>query len=582
MVPKSNLIDRSIVVRFLRYLLPYWPKELIVLFSGILGSVISLAFPLFMKFLIDDVIPNKNFDLLIPMFVVILVLYFIKILNSFFSGYLFAWISNHIIFDIRMSLFEHLMRLPYSFYTQNRGGEIVHRINDDCGVIQSALTSSIIRLINGSLRIIALAVALCWLNYKLFLICLLGIPLFYLNARYFHPRMKKFTRLIREKSAEILSILMENFENIKLIHSFNRQAFEVDKLRRHMKERIAINMKSYKYSSLSKNLGSIVVSFGPVLIFLLGGREVMLDRMSVGELVAFVQYLSHLIAPCKDLMNLYVELLHASVSMKRVFEFLDIPTKKVENSIKKRTFKKNIVFQDVIFKYNKNIILDRFNLTISQGKTYALVGPSGCGKSTVVNLLFGFYEQDKGTIYVDGLPLSTLDIVKFREHIGLVVQESQLFHDTIMNNLKYGNLKSASEEIKNIAETLGLSDFLDKQNKGLDVVVGDKGCKLSGGQRQRLAIARAILKDAEVLVLDEATSALDSESERDIFRNIRTKYKDKTVVIISHRLSTIIDVDEIICMDQGRVIEQGSHEELIEKEGYYYRLFRDQISRKVA
>jgi ABC-type multidrug transport system fused ATPase/permease subunit len=485
--------------------------------------------------------------------------------------------------DIRKDLFSHLVNLPFSFYIKNKNGEILHRINNECGVIRSFLTSSIIRLIQDVLQIIGITVALCWLNYKLFLICLVGAPFLYLNARYFHPKIKRYTELIQEKSAEILSYLMERFENIKLIQSYNRQKYEETRFENYLNERLQINMKSVVCHSLSKHIGSLVTSFGPILIFFLGGRAVMDGTMSLGDLVAFSQYLSRLISPSKDLMSLYIGLLETSVSMKRVFEFLDVrPQGVMENSKPLKGSLEKIKFEKVSLKYNEDWILKDFDLELVKGKTYAMVGQSGCGKSTAVNLLCQFYRPDEGAIFMNGIDTRHIDPFDIRRKISLVSQENQLFHETIEQNIKYGNLESSPEEIKQAAEDLELSSFLNNQEKAFDTIIGDHGCKLSGGQKQRIAIARASLKNADILILDEAIAALDSDSERVILEAMNQKYEDAMIIVISHRLSTIMDVDEIIYMDQGRIIEQGSHEELIKKEGYYWRLFRDQISRRVA
>jgi ABC-type multidrug transport system fused ATPase/permease subunit len=588
--------SKKILISFLKYLRPYLIKETIIFIFMILISISSLAFPLIMKIVIDDVFPNKDFDLLIKMIFILFSINIFGIFISFWSDYLYNWVSNHVMLDMRKNLFLHLVHLPMSFFDKNKTGDIVHRINNEVNVIQSVVTASALRFIHSSLSVIGLTVALCWLNWRLFLFSIVVIPFMFLNVKFFHPKIRRITEYARKKNSDILNYFVERFENIKLIQSYNRQKYENSKLTEKINQLIGINLKNVILSSSTRNISGLLMSLTPIIIFGWGGRQVMAGAMTLGALIAFLQYLSRLFDPLRDLMSLYVDLLRASVSMKRVFEFLEIPTQNNDISrIKQFSFAKKIVFNDVSFGYNGQSVLDNFNFELEKGKKVAIVGTSGCGKSTVINLLSGFYNTNNGAILVDDVNINEIDLFELRQRIGLVTQDNQLFHDTICDNIRYGNFESTNPEIEQSAKIVDISnDLLTYSNDNCNTndsacngcsstcnsgtsEIGDKGVKLSGGQKQRIAIARAILKKAEILILDEATSALDSESEKKIIDHLKRLYQNKTMIVISHRLSTIKDLDDIICMSRGRIVEKGTHKELIKKKGHYWRLFHEQM-----
>jgi ABC-type multidrug transport system fused ATPase/permease subunit len=276
-------------------------------------------------------------------------------------------------------------------------------------------------------------------------------------------------------------------------------------------------------------------------------------------------------------MGLYLDLVRGLVSIRRFFEFMEVPVQELGNiSVGNFNFNK-LVFHNVDFKYDGEIVLNNLNLELIKGKKYALVGPSGCGKSTIVNLLLRFYDIDKENIFIDDIPIQKINLFDLRESIALVSQDNQIFNDSIWKNIQYGNLNSSNEAIEKSAQIVDMHTFISTLNDNYNSIIGDRGAKLSGGQIQRIAIARAILKNSDILIFDEATSALDSESERIIFENLKNILTDKTIIFISHRLSTIKDVDEILCVDKGRIVEQGKHEELLKNRSYYWNLFKDQI-----
>ena len=571
--------QRHVFYYFSKFLKPYWVHQSVVFVLMVLGTVSSLAFPYIMKIIIDDVFPNKDYDLLIWILLLLLGITVGNIIIGFCSNYLFAWINNRIMLDIRSHLFNHLIQLPLSFYDRNKAGDVVYRMSNEVDRIQSFITSSALSLVHSLLTLIGLTVVLCWLNWQLFLVSIIVIPFLVLNIRYFQPKIKDITERGQKKGSEVMSYLIERFESIQLIQVYNAYNYENNRLLSQLNSLMDISMQNVTCSGAMRSISRFLTSLTPAIILGWGGHKVMLGVMSLGALVAFLQYLSRLFEPFRNLNRLYIDLIRVSVSMKRVFEFLeiDIQKKTDESANSPFSFQKEIAFTNLNFGYNGQPVLQDFSLRLEKGKKYALVGSSGCGKSSLVNLLCRFYESDTGAITIDRIPITNIKLYELREHIGLVTQENQVFHDTIWDNIRYSKPESTPEEINQAIRLAGLNGFIEKAEDGALMLIGDRGNTLSVGQRQRIAIARAVLKDSDILILDEATSALDSESEGEIIANLQDLYEDKTMIVISHRLSTIQQVDEVIYLDEGRVVEQGTHEELMEKKGHYWRLFRKQL-----
>lgn len=482
--------------------------------------------------------------------------------------------------DMRMELFRHLIRLPMNFFDKNKTGDILHRINNEVNAIQNIVTGSVLRFVNSLLTVIGLTIALCLLNYQLFLIAVIALPFIFLNTMYFQPKIQRVIKKSREKESDTLSFFIERFENVKLIKTYLTYDFEQTGLYRLIHKLIDLNLKNTVLTSATRGISTFLISFSPLLILYWGGQQVMSSAMTIGSLVAFLQYLNRLYNPMRDLMSLYFDMIRALVSMKRVFEFLDSPTEPVsENGFQKISLTGNILFKDVGFSFDDKVVLKDLNIKLSQGKKYALVGQSGCGKSTIINLLCRFYEVEKGKIFFDDKHIKEIGINALRERIALISQDNQLFHDSILENIKYGNTGIAAKQVLEVSEYAGIHSHVESLSEKYNSQIGDKGTRLSGGQRQRIAIARAMLKDFDIIILDEATSGLDSESERKIFENLIELYHDKTMLFISHRLSTIRDVDEIICLHGGKVVENGTYDELISKRGFYWKLFQNQIEK---
>jgi ABC-type multidrug transport system fused ATPase/permease subunit len=577
----------KLLKKFLKYVKPYWFRESILFILMILTSAGSLASPYFLKIIIDKVLPSGDFSYLLNVLIILAGITMVRIIINFCSDYLYEWVSNHIVLDLRIDLFDHLIRLPMSFYDANKTGDLIHRINSEVNSVQNMLTGSFIRFVNNFFTILGLTIALCLLNWKLFVLSMVIMPFVFINTRYFQPLIHTVIKKAREKDSDILNFFVERFENIKLIKSYNRYKYENHKLISKVRELIRLNLSNIKLSSGTRSISFFFVTLAPILIFGWGGKEIMAGAMTLGSLVAFVQYLNRLFNPIRDIMNLYWDMVRSSVSMQRIFEFMMIRPETEDriqetgdgiwdgnNDLKINT---SIRFKNVNFKYDGQWVLNNLNLEFEKGKKYAIVGSSGCGKSTVINLLNRFYAPQEGTIFINNINIQRFNLYALRRKIALVTQDNQLFHESIWDNIRYGDLTGQDKEIEDSARLTGIYEYAMSLKEGFESKIGDKGTKISGGQKQRIALARAVLKKVELLILDEATSALDSESERQIFLNLSRLYKDKIIVLVSHRLSTIKDADEIIYMDKGHVVESGRYSELIEKRGLFWRLFRDQV-----
>lgn len=563
-------------LRFARYLRHYWGQELGLLLLMILSSVTALVSPYVLKIIIDKVFPEHDFRLLMQILLFLLGVNIVRLVVGYTSDCLFEWISNQIMRDIRMDLFRHLVRLPMSFFDKNKAGDLLHRVNSEVNSIQTILTGTVVRLANSACTIIGLAVMLCILNYRLFLLSMVVMPFIFLNTRFFQPKIQQTVKAGREKDADILNFLLERFSNMKLVKNYDHFDFEEHKLAAKIRKQIVLNLKNIHLTATTRNITMLFTMCVPLLVLGVGGHQVIAGTMTVGALVAFVQYMNRIFDPFRNLMGLYFDAIRAAVSMERIFDLEAVPQED-EDGDSAVDAQQDIVYKDVYFSYDELPVLQGLSFTFRRGKKYALVGGSGCGKSTLMALLLRFYPVTKGQIYIGSKEIGGLQVRAVRRRLALVTQDNQLFHECIADNIGYGKTGYTLAEVEKAAEDTGIAEHINHLPQGYATFIGDRGAGLSGGQQQRIAIARAILKDADVIILDEATSALDSDSEKNILENLCRQYVNKTILVISHRLSAIRSMDEIVCLDKGRIVESGCHKELIGQKGFYWRLFREQI-----
>lgn len=561
--------------RFARYLLPYWRQGTVVLVLLCVSTACSLAPPYLMKVIIDEVFPSQDFELLVLVLCVLFGLSVFGALTMFGVDYLYNWIGCQIMSDLRHGFFDHLMRLPQAFYDTQRSGDVLFRINQDVARIQFILSATLLRLLHSTVSLVAISAMLCWLNAWLFAVSLVMIPLFLVNLRYFQPRIRAVVDAGQKKQAELVDFLKERLESVKLIQGFNGYPHERGRLTGIIQPLIGINMQEAVYQGTMGGISTLLVSLSPLLVFGWGGYQIIAGTMTLGAVIAFLNYLLRIFGPIQQLNTTYIDLVRAGVSMRRVVEFMDMPNELQLHAEREPLEARGaIAFEGVSFGYNGTPVLEGLELVLEPGRCYGLCGPSGCGKSTLVNLLLRFSEAEEGRVTVGGTDLRRADVDDLRSKVALVPQETLLLHDTLDGNLRYGSWAATEEGVERAAEVAGLTELLGEA--GREAPIGDRGVQLSGGQKQRLAIARALLRDADVLVLDEATSALDAESERRVIEGIRREYAGRTMVVVSHRASVLAQTDEVVCLVAGKVVERGSHEELLDRRGWYHRLLQSQ------
>lgn len=573
-VEQHHSSNKHVVFQFARFLIPYWFFGFVVLICLVFLTVSSLAPPYVTKLIIDDILPSKRHSVLGFAIGILLAIILVNSILRVVSDYLYTWAGSRIVRDIRIELYRHLIDLPLTFHNRQNAGDLIFRLNNDVGVVQSVLTSSVLGLLHHALTLIGIVIMLCWLNTELFLLSVVVVPFFLGNLVYFQPRIKRIVESLQKQGSDISSHVIERLNHISLIQLTNRSEHETENFRTLLNRLIGSMMRNVTYSVSMGTVSSFLVAVTPLFILGWGGYQVMQGVMTLGALIAFLQYTSRLFGPVHGLHDLYIGLVRGLVSMRRVLEFMQVRTYvDAHEGRKPFVYDRTIEFQDVHFSFEGQAVLQGVNLNLIKGKTYALVGVSGGGKTTLANLLCGFYSPHRGCIHVDDVPLREIGLKELRQNVGLVSQRVHLFRDSIWENIRYGACAQEPQEIERVIRNVQL-DGLD-----LHAEIGDQGAQLSGGQQQKIAMARALLRPVELLILDEATAALDPATEEAIIQYVRRSLRGKTLLLISHRLSVVREVDEVIFLDKGRVVDQGPPGTLLTRKGYFAQFFQRQHER---
>ena len=479
--------------------------------------------------------------------------------------------------NIRNQIFTKFQNLPLSFFKNRKSAELNSVTIHDVTQMRVTFAQSVQNMINEPLNILFMIIVLFVINYKLALISFTIIPISaYLTIKLGLSIRRKAMRSSKQVAA-LMNIVIENLTGIKIVKAFNMEDQQIKKFNDHSRGLLLKNFKLDSLRYLSTPLNDMIGCIIGAIILWYAGKQVLIEQsLSPDGFIKFFTFLFAMFQPAKKLSNVNMVINRGIASALRVFQILDDKTKYNDpNSIKVEQFSKDIEFKNVNFKYDNNpdYILKNISLKINKGDIIALVGESGAGKTTFVDLIPKFFDTTEGNIYFDGMDYQEIDRRSLRDNIGIVSQESMLFNDTIYNNIKAGNFSSSKEDIHNAAEIANASSFINDLPNKYNTMVGEKGTKLSGGQKQRIAIARALIKDPKILILDEATSALDSKAEKKIKESIDSLTQDRTVIVIAHRLSTILNANKIIVLDKGKIVEQGSHDELIKLNGKYKVLY---------
>ncbi|ULA62614.1 MAG: Lipid A export ATP-binding/permease protein MsbA [Nitrospira sp.] len=569
------------LLRVLQYLRPYRLMVLgTFLFAG-LTTAFELVPPWLIKVLIDDVIQAGRVELLTWVFVGLIGSYLLRNLCSSMRIRLNNSLEQQVVHDLHVQVFAALQRLSISFFENRPTGEIMSRVLNDTEHMQRIFVDGLEEIITAGLTLIGIMVVLFWLNWKLALLALLPIPILILGAAFFTKRVHGYYREIRKGAAELNALLQDSLAGIRETMGFNRQGYEEDRFDRKSDQCRKDTLKAmYLWSFYSPGM-MLIGSLGGALVLWFGTAEVLNKHLSVGELVMFTSYLALFYVPINQIHSVNHMLQHALAASERVFDVLDIvPDVRDELGVQAPGSRLTgaVTFDQVQFHYRSDApILNDVSITVRAGERVALVGPSGAGKSTTLKLLNRFYDVTGGSITIDGIDIRRMPLAFLRNQIGLVQQEPFLFNGTVRENILYGDLSAGQEAVEAAAKAARAHEFIVKLPEGYDTWIGERGVKLSVGQRQRVSIARVLLKDPPIVMFDEATSNIDTETEVKIREALNELTKGRTTLIIAHRLSTINEVDRIIVVEHGRVVEEGTHEALLARGGVYSRLYEAQF-----
>jgi len=513
--------------------------------------------------------------------VLLLALFFLKNLSGYAQGYLMARVEQGVSRDVKNALYEHLQRLSLSFFHRAKAGHLISRVTNDVMLLNEAINAGLINLLRDPLLVVSYLLIMLILSWKLTLLAFLAFPLGLRVVIRIGKKLRKYTLRSQEKVADVTAVLEETITGVRVVKAFSMEKFEIDKFRRETQKLFSNALKLTRVrrlaSPLTEFLGAVLI----VTVLWIGGGEVISNRgLAPEEFMVFLGALLALMQPVKSLSQVNSRIQIGIGAGQRIFEILDeVPEiSDSPDAIDIPGFRESIRFRNVSARYDSgDLVLRNINLEVKAGEVVAIVGPSGAGKSTLVDLLPRFYDPVEGSIEIDGIDIRRIRLRSLRKLMGIVTQETILFNDTVRNNIAYGMPDISDEEVIEAARIANAHDFITQLPEGYNTFIGDRGVKLSGGQRQRIAIARAVLKNPPILILDEATSSLDAESEIAVQEAIDRLLKGRTVFVIAHRLSTIQKADRIIVLENGRVVQEGRHGELMRQEGLYRKLYELQM-----
>jgi subfamily B ATP-binding cassette protein MsbA len=567
--------------RLLGYVRPYWKIFLLAIAGMVLFSLTEMAFALIVQPIFDDGFVDKDPQVIARIPFAIIAIFFVRIIATFLSEYGMAWVARSVIRDMRSLLFGQLLHLPVTYYDTYSSGALMSKMVYDVEQLAEASSNVITVMIRGGLTILVLLGVMFYYSAFLTVVMLVTAPFLALLVMFVSRRFRKLSHRIQQSMGDVSSVTEETIEANREIRIFGGQAYEAlqfEKVNHHNRRQF---LKLFATNALSSPVVQFIVAIAIAVIIYLATN---LD-LKIGEFSAFMTAMMLLLQHARRLSGINATLQRGIAAAQSVFEFLDKETEHDTGSETLARATGAINYKNVTFRYHRasEAVLDDINLEIAPGETVAFVGRSGAGKTTLVNLLPRFYELSEGSIELDGHDIRALSLQSLRAQLALVSQHVTLFNDTIGHNIAYGALETANQDdIIKAAKAAHAYEFIEKLPDGFDTMVGENGVLLSGGQRQRLAIARAILKDAPVLILDEATSALDTESERYIQSALEELMHNRTTLVIAHRLSTIERADKIVVMSQGRIVEVGNHSELLAQDGDYAALHRMQFNETMA
>jgi ATP-binding cassette, subfamily B, putative efflux pump len=573
--------------RYLQFVKPYRLQIIGTIIIGVLKFSIPLMIPLLIKYVIDDVVGNsalskteKTDQLLFIMMIMLIVFVIIRPPIEYYRQYYAQWTASKILYDIRDQLYTHIQKLSFKYYSNTRSGEVISRVINDVEQTKTFVVTGLMNLwLDMATILIAIAIMFT-MNVKLTLVSLVLFPLYAISVKYFFGNLRRLTKSRSQALAEVQSYLHERVQGMQVVKSFAIEDHEQTQFAKQNQNFLEKAIAQTRWNAKSFSAVNTITDIAPLIVIGFSAYQVIDGQLTIGTMIAFIAYIDKLYNPLRRLVNSSTTLTQSIASMDRVFELIDVKydIEDALNAVPCEKVQGNISFNNVSFSYNENeeLVLKNINLEVKKGETIALVGMSGGGKSSLVSLIPRFYDVTAGEILLDGTDIRSFQVRSLRDKIGMVFQDNILFSDSVKENILLGNPKATDEEVIQAAIAANAHEFIMNLPSGYDTKVGERGVKLSGGQKQRIAIARVFLKNPPLLILDEATSALDLESEHLIQESFETLAKDRTTFIVAHRLSTITHADRIVLIEHGEITEIGNHEQLMEKQGGYYRLFQVQ------
>lgn len=570
---------RNSYKRLFSYIRPYTGRLIMAMLCAMLAAGANLYVPWLIKGVIDQVLADKDMMMLNLIAISIVVAFFLRGVFLYGQHYLMSYIAQKVIIDVRDAIYRKLQKLPISYFEKRQTGTVMSYVTNDVAAMQAGLADHVIDMITEGVILIGSFAMMCWLHWKLTLLTLIIVPLVGYTMNIFGRKLKQTSFTMQERVADITSLLQEALSAIRVIRSFVREEYEIQRFAGQNKANFIAQMKNAKLMSMLAPVVEFLAAISVTLILWYGGMEVIDGHLTAGALIAFLVYAVNLSNPIKRLSRVYGNIQKAIAAAERVFAVLDTEEEITDapDAKKMPIVKGNVKLTDVKFSYVEGeLAIKGISMEAQPGQMIAIVGASGSGKSTIANLIPRFYDIQSGSIEIDGYDIRSVTQRSLREQIGIVPQETVLFNGSVYDNIRYGNLDATKEEIIAAAKAANAHEFITQMTDGYETQIGERGALLSGGQRQRIAIARAILKDPQILILDEATSALDTESEKIVQEALDKLLVGRTSFVIAHRLSTIVRADVIIVMERGVIVERGTHEELLEKGGIYSKLHQMQ------
>jgi len=569
----------DIFKRLLQLAKPHASKFMLAMLCMLVVGATTSALAFLVKPVLDEIFLNKNDDLLIWIPLGVIFIYMIKGVCSYTQTILMSFIGQRIVADLRKNLYKQIQMQSLSFFTKNPTGILMSRITNDVGSVQGAVSEAVTSLLKDSFSLICLVFVIFYRDWQLAIIAMFVFPLTIYPIAKFGQKMRNIATRTQVTMGSLTTLLQETISGTRIVKAFSMEEYENKRFAQENEHLFKLALKSVSVSAVSSPFMEFLGGIGIAAIVFYGGYQVIHGVSTPGTFFSFLTALIMLYEPVKRLTNVNNTIQQGVAGAKRVFSIIDmIPDIRNDiNAIDLPKISRDIDIENVTFCYEEKPVLRRINLSIKAGSVVAFVGMSGGGKTTLVNLIPRFYDVTEGRILIDGHDIRNVTIESLRGQIGIVTQQTILFNDTVRNNIAYGNIEKTDENIIQAARAANAHDFITNLPKGYDTVIGEQGAKLSGGERQRISIARALLKDAPILILDEATSSLDTEAEIEVQDALENLMKGRTTLIIAHRLSTIRNAHRIIVLANGEIVEEGTHESLLEKRGEYFKYYTMQF-----